>query len=246
MLGQFNTSPNPVSCVRSFGEDREEMLLSLLLLRPQMKSAIESLLAEQRSELSKPQLDWLNAEFSLPFTAVIQDSNDMVAYNRTVPSVAHTGSVYHTSSYYEGKMITKADPECAVRYRRLLGHKGTVIQIWRFESTMGRLDIRRTTTSSDLIIGRYEDLGFNFIPFLDMPATAINTNFRKHIFQSRPPQIQRQPYTYTVLLYRECWELYKLLETGTLREIDDAFRHGRTSPYVLDFVGRSVHYVRCV
>ncbi|MCJ1432463.1 hypothetical protein MMC27_001819 [Xylographa pallens] len=242
MLGRFDASSSPVSYARSFSENREEILLSLLLLRPQINSAIGSLLAEHRPGLSIPQLERLSSEFSILFTAVMQDNNDMVTYQRIVPSAAYTDSVYHTSSFYGGRIFTKAASTCRARHPGELRHKRAVIRIWRFESAMGRLDIRRTTIFSEEVTGRYEDLGFTFIPFLDMPATAISANFQKINLNTRSPQFQRQLHTYTILPYRECRELYKLFETGTLREIDDAFRHGRTSPYVLDFLGRSIHY----
>ena len=246
MLGRSNASPSPISHAQSFGENREEILLSLLLLQPQIKLAIASLSAEQRSGLSKPQLGWLGSEFSLLFTAVMQDNDAVVTYNRTMPTVVYTDPIYHTSSFYGGRIFSKATSECTAKYRGDVGHKGTVIRIWRFESTGGRLEIRKTMTSSDQIFGRDEDLGFTFMPFLDMPVTAISVNFRKKISRTRSPQIHRQLHTYTVLPYRECRALYKLIETGTLCEIDDAFRHGRTSPYILDFVGRSIHYVGSV
>ena len=243
MLGRFDASSSPVSCAHSFSEDREEMLLSLLLLRPQINSAIKSLLAEQHPVLSIPQLEWLSSEFSILYTAVMQDNDDLATYKRIVPGAAYTDFVDHTSSFYGGRTFTEPASTCIARHRGELRHKRAVIRIWRFESAVSRLDIRRTTTSSDEVTYEYEDLGFTFIPFLDMPAIAITANFQKIDLRTRSPQIQRQLHTYRILPYRECRELYKLLETGTLREIDDAFRHGRTSLYVLDFLGRSVHYV---
>ncbi|MCJ1392677.1 hypothetical protein MMC18_005548 [Xylographa bjoerkii] len=242
MLSRFNAIPSSTYHAPSFGSNREEILLSLLLLRPQINFAIGSLLAEQPPELSGLQLDWLGSEFSLLLTAVMQNNDDVVTYDRNVPSATFTNPVYHISSFYGGRHFTKPASKCTARHRSKLGHKGMVIRIWRFESTVGRLDIRRTTTSSDQGIDRYEDLGFTFIPFLDMPATAVCANFPKNLSGTRPLQIQRQLHTYTILPYRECRGLYKLFETGTLHEIDDAFRHGKASPYVLDFVGRSIHY----
>ncbi|MCJ1396922.1 hypothetical protein MMC11_000114 [Xylographa trunciseda] len=242
MLGRFDISPSPACYTRSFGRDHEDILLSLLLLRPQMHSAIESLLAEQHPGLSDRQLNWLGSELSLLLTAVKQNSDFPVAYDRSVPRVTSTNVVYHTSSFYQGRYFTKVPSQCTVKCRGQSGHKGMVIRIWRFESTIGRLDIRRTTISSDEVGGSDEDLGFTFTPFLDTSATAVIANFQKKLCRDRSPQIQRQLHTYTVLPYRECRELYTLLETGSLSEIDEAFRHGRASPYVLDFVGRSIHY----
>ncbi|MCJ1282575.1 hypothetical protein MMC26_001900 [Xylographa opegraphella] len=172
MLGRLDAAPNPISHARSLGENREEILLSLLLLRPQIKSAMESLSAVKRHGISKTRLGWLGSEFSRLFTTVMQGNDDMTTYDRIVPTATQTNTVYHTSSFYGGCFFTKAASKRIAKHHGGPGHKETLVRIWRFESTSGRLDIRRTMTSSDQTIGRVEELGFTFMPFLDMPAST--------------------------------------------------------------------------
>ena len=243
MLERLNSSQSLGFHIRSIGRNREELLLSLLLLRPQMQSATKALLVQNCQGISKTQLDWLGSEFDLLLSSVMQHRNDIDADDWTVSSTTSTSPVYHISNFYDGEWFTKAVSICKNKDRSKQRQKRTIIRIWRYESRVGRLDIQKTMPSSDNDIDGYENLGFTFMPFLDTPSTAVSVTFRKDALHTRTPHIQRQLHTYTVLPYRECRELYKLMEAGTICEIDDAFRSGRVSPYTLDFIGRSIHYV---
>lgn len=243
MLAQLN---HPESTFLPFADDCHDVLLSLLLIQRQLNGAFAQFLMEQDSGISRTQWQWLLSEIQLLLTTAIHNSSDATFVGESSASRASSEPSHDKSR--SKRFSSSCRQPCALPQRScsMRERKSGPSRVWRFESTFGRLDVCNNTQLSLSDSERQESFSISFTPLLDVQSTstAVVATFRKLFSWMQKPQIERQLHLYRLIPYRESRGLYELVEMGSLRNIDEAFRCGRASPFVLDFIGRPIHYVR--
>ncbi|MCJ1473776.1 hypothetical protein MMC13_002427 [Lambiella insularis] len=244
---QISQLGQPAISIRSpFTNDCQDVLLSLLLIQRQLSGVFVHLNGAKDSEISKVQSNWICSEVQLFITTAIHESSDtmscgqgpgsMTSFN---PSTEDSMGVDDFASS-PGRAFDLSQRLDAVRGRQKITNR-----VWRFETAFGCLNISKSIRrESD--VGLREEFRVSFIPSLDThsTSTAIIANFRKMFSRMKSPQIVRQLHAYTLIPYGASHGLYDIVESGSLREIANAFTTGRASPFVLDFLGRPIHYVQ--
>ncbi|MCJ1252048.1 hypothetical protein MMC30_009286 [Trapelia coarctata] len=95
LMGELSVvKPMPRSALRYSGGSHQSLLLSLLLLKPQLNGAISSLAMEQDLQFPPGHLNWLSTQFEILLSSVLRNVDDLSTYEDPAISPPTKGSVY--------------------------------------------------------------------------------------------------------------------------------------------------------
>jgi len=238
----------PRSAIIYSGGSHQSLLLSLLLMKPLLDGAIASLGMDQELQFPPGYLSWVSAQFEILLSSVLRNVDDLSTNEDPFgtrrpsyePGIHPTSSKGHQSSEKRPRVLQTGRPRTVV-------FKRPVRRAWQFESSVGQLRICNTMSyplhDAEGFDGYNTDIELIFQPNRTVHSTVVVAKLGEQSVTAMVPQIERQLHSYIQISYEDSRELYDLIGYGTIHEIDEAFRSSRHSPYVIDFNGRSIHYV---
>lgn len=249
MMRECSTvNPIPRSAMRYSGDSHERILLSMLLLKPQLTSAVASLAMDQDLEFPSCHLNWLSSQFEILLSSVLRNVDGLATHEDPFDTLRHGYMVSNHPAYPRSRQSTHQRQHVQqYEWRKAFISKRPVRRVWNFRSPSGDLSIcnnmHRSLKGKEDFGSEALDVELTFRPRQNVHQTALVARFQEQYTVSVVPQIERHLHSYIQISYTDFRELYELLEFGTIREIDEAFRACKHSPYVIDFNGRSIHYV---
>ena len=190
MMRESNVvNPIPRRATRYPGASRNSILLSLLLLKPQLDGVITYLALERGLELLPSHLDWLSSQFESLLSYVLRNVDDLTQKNSFGTRGAYCEVRLH-SNIPRGRL----DQSRNVRQFRSVPKK-RLRQAWYFSSSVGRLSIRDGILSqlqtTEAFNNPSRDIELTFIPWQHINSTAVVAKFRQWSSAADVPQIER-------------------------------------------------------
>jgi hypothetical protein len=247
--------------IRFSGHSREAMLSPLLLLKPGLRSATFQILSQSSEEVSPPHLYWLLSEFdnlvlsATQEVAAISSGSTVTPFDNWIYSRELTSSMSAEDAHDHTPLLKKkprhehessnemtGSGRVAKRKRRKLKYRS-----FPFTLPVGKIKLvvpDPKFVSPDAIDScNVNEVSFLFTPKSNICSTSIHGRFIKLTDLGQEPRLYAQLNAFNIV--KDHSRHLELICSGTLEEIDTAFRVGKISPYDVYDVGyeksRNIH-----
>lgn len=232
------------------GNAKEDVLTPLLLIKEQFRHFILDTVSQQSKHDSSRHLYWLQAEFDNLIMSVIQQvaadarrsssgNSDRWISSSTPSSGFGKEEKHHKSSQIpDSETVTKTQLTSGKILAPSLRRRTNKGSIWRnhtFKCAIGELHIKLPASDQareDQVI--VDQVEFSFKPWSNICRTAATARFVRN-FRAGEYRVHTQLNAFRVV--ESCEKHYDLYWSGSLAEIDAAFRSGVVSPYDVDTYG---------
>lgn len=251
----YISSTNSGREIRYQGQSLDSTMCSLLLVKDGLRTAILKTLSEHSKLVSAEDLYWLLSEFdnlvlsaAQEFAATSEKSSarsiDKWIYQRGVASCSSTATrVPNKRLRHESELSndTPRSEEVVQRKRRKSNYRS-----FSFNLPAGEMEVlvSRPNAATANATGSCSvvKVGFSFSPKPGICSTLIKGHFIKDVNTGREPRLYAQLNAFTVV--ESLLPYFRVFKTGTLEDVDKAFRDGTISPYGVSEFGSTMFQVR--